>query len=169
MVREKKEVLEDFSQGGFMSKKLIVMVIAALFCITIMAGTALAQAKAADAEAWVKKAAAFYKAEGKDKALAEFNNPKGQFVKDDLYIYVLDLNGKMLAHPKAELVGKDFMTVKDADGKLFAVDIVKMAKEKGSGWVDYKWENPKTKKVDPKTAYFEKVDDVIIAAGAYKG
>ena len=152
-----------------MYKKLIVMVIASLFCITIMAGAALAQAKPADAEAWVKKAADFYKAQGKDKALAEFNNPKGQFVKDDLYIYVLDLSGKMLAHPKAELVGKDFMTVKDADGKLFAVDMVKTAKEKGSGWVDYKWENPKTKKIDPKTAYFEKVGDVIIAAGAYKG
>ena len=44
------------------------------------------------------------------------------------------------------------MTVKDADGKLFAVDMVKTAKEKGSGWVDYKWEKPQTKKIDPKTA-----------------
>ena len=26
----------------------------------------------------------------------------------------------------------------------------------------------KTKAVDPKTVYFEKVDDVIIASGAYK-
>ncbi len=152
-----------------MYKKMAVILITILFGIAIMAGAALAQAKPSDAEAWVKKGVEFYKAQGKDKALAEFNNPKGQFVKDDLYIYVLDLNGKMLAHPKAELVGKDFMTVKDADGKLFAADMVKMAKEKGNGWVDYKWENPKTKKVDSKTVYFERVDDVIIAAGAYKG
>lgn len=76
----------------------------------------------------MKKGIEFYKANGKDKALAAFNDPKGQFVKDDLYIYVLDLNGKMLAHTKADLVGKDFMVVKDADGKTFAVDIVKTAK-----------------------------------------
>jgi len=50
----------------------------------------------------------------------------------------------MLAHPKADLVGKDFMVVKDADGQTFAVDIVKTAQEQGSGWVDYKWENPAT-------------------------
>lgn len=30
-----------------------------------------------EAVAMVKKAAAFYKANGKEKALAEFNNPKG--------------------------------------------------------------------------------------------
>jgi cytochrome c len=166
-VREKRQGTS--AKEGFMSKKLIVMVITTLFCVAIMAGAALAQAKPADAEAWVKKGGEFFKAQGKEKALAEFNNPKGQFVKDDLYIYVLDLNGKMLAHPKAELVGKDFMVVKDADGKLFAVEMVKIAKEKGNGWVDYKWENPKTKKADSKTVYFEKVNDVIIAAGAYKG
>ena len=57
----------------------------------------------------MKKGIEFYKANGKDKALAAFNDPKGQFVKDDLYIFVLDLNGKMLAHTKADLVGKDFM------------------------------------------------------------
>jgi len=47
----------------------------------------------------VKKGVEFYKANGKDKALAAFKEPKGQFVKDDLYIYVLDLDGKMLAIP----------------------------------------------------------------------
>jgi len=150
-----------------MRKKLTILVVMVVG-VAFLAGFALAQAKPDDAKAWVAKAKEFMKANGKDKALAEFNNPKGQFVKDDLYIYVLDMDGKMLAHPNAKLVGQDFMVVKDADGKLFAVDMVKIAKEKGSGWVDYKWENPKTKKVDPKTVYFEKVDDVIVASGAYK-
>ena len=30
------------------------------------------------------------------------------------------------------------------------------------------FQNPKTKVVDPKTVYFEKVDDLIICSGAYK-
>jgi cytochrome c len=43
---------------------------------------------------------------------------------------------------------------------------VKIAQEKGNGWVDYKWENPKTKVLDLKTVSFEKVDDIIICSGA---
>ena len=149
-------------------KTKFMVVLAALMCVTFLAASAWAQATPQDAEAWVKKAVEYYKANGKEKALAEFNNPSGQFKKGDLYIYVLDMNGKMLAHPNAQLCGQDFMVKKDADGKLFAADMVKMAKEKGSGWVDYKWENPTTKKVEAKIVYFEKVDDLIIAAGAYK-
>jgi len=149
-------------------RKTMTVLVVALVAVAFLAALAFAAATPKDAEAWTKKAVEYFKANGKDKALAEFSKPKSEFVKDDQYIYVLDMNGKMLAHPNAALVGKDFMTVKDADGKLFAVDIVKEAKAKGSGWVDYKWENPKTKKVDPKTVYFEKVDDVIICSGAYK-
>ena len=150
-----------------MRKKTVVILIT-LFAFLALIGTAYAQATADDAKALVQKAKEFYKAQGKDKAFAAFKDPQGEFVKGDLYIYVMDLDGKMLVHPKADMVGKDFTVVKDKDGKLFACDMVKIAKEKGSGWVDYKWENPATKTVDPKTAYFEKVDNVIIAAGAYK-
>lgn len=95
-----------------MPKKLMFG-IAVLLCLAY-AAAAYAQATANDAKAWVKKAAEFYQAHGKDQALAEFSNPKGQFVKGDLYIFVLDLNGKMLAHPKPEWCGKDFLAVKDA-------------------------------------------------------
>jgi signal transduction histidine kinase len=150
-----------------MPKKIIISLVILSFFL-VGATLANAQAKPDDAQAWVKKAIEFFNANGKDKAIAAFNDGKGQFVKDDLYIYVLDLNGKMLAHPNATLIGQDFMVKKDADGKLFAVDIVTIAKEKGSGWVDYKWDNPVKKCVDPKTVYFEKVGDVIIASGAYK-
>ncbi|MDP2976205.1 MAG: cache domain-containing protein, partial [Anaerolineales bacterium] len=69
----------------------------------------------------------------------------------------------MLAHPKADLVGTDFTRVKDADGKTFAVDMIKLAKEKGNGWVDYRWKNLNTNVVVYKTDYFEMVVYVIIA------
>lgn len=150
-----------------MQKKMLVTLVT-LFSFLALVAMAQAQATPDDAKAWVQKGKEFFQKEGKDKALAAFKDPKGEFVKGDLYIYVLDMDGKMLAHPKADLVGKDFMVVKDKEGKLFAVEMVKIAKEKGSGWVDYMWENPVTKKVDAKTVYFEKVDGVIIAAGAYK-
>jgi cytochrome c len=157
----------NYNKEAVMRKTMTVLVVAVV-AVAFLAALAFAAATPDDAKAWVGKGKEFFNANGKDKALAEFSNPKGPFVKDDLYIYVLDLDGKMLAHPNATLVGKDFMKVKDADGKLFAVDIVKAAKDKGMGWVDYKWENPKSKKVEAKTVYFEKVDGVIICSGAYK-
>jgi cytochrome c len=151
-----------------MHKKLTFIVLS-LLCIVAFAALAFAQVTPDNAKASVKKAAEFFKANGKGKALVEFSNPQGQFCQDDLYIYVIDLNGKMLAHPKADLVGKDFTHMKDAEGKTFAVDMIKLAKEKGNGWVDYRLENLKTKVVEDKTAYFEKVDDVIIAACTQSG
>ncbi|MFP3868244.1 MAG: cache domain-containing protein [Desulfobacteraceae bacterium] len=149
-----------------MNRKLVVL--ATLVCFVFCANLAFAQATPDDAKAWVEKAVAFYKAQGKDKALEAFKDPKGEFVKEDLYIYVLDANGKMVAHINPDLMGKDFLTVKDADGKVFANDILATAKDKGSGWVDYKWPHPQTKEVEPKTVYFEMVEDVIICSGAYK-
>ena len=163
---------EKTAKEGIMRKKLLVTLVTLFSCLALIT-IAHAQAKKAtpgEAKAWVKKGKEFYKKQGKDKAIAAFKDPKGEFAKGDLYIYVLDMNGKMLAHPKASLVGKDFMKVKDKskEGKLFAVDIVKIAKDKGNGWVDYMWDDPTTKKVAPKTVYFETVDDVIICSGAYK-
>ncbi len=45
---------------------------------------------------------------------------------------------------------------------------IQIAKEKGGGWQEYKFTNPTTQKVEQKVAYFEKVDDVVIACGAYR-
>jgi cytochrome c len=118
---------------------------------------------------WVDKAIVFYKASGKEISLAEFSHPRGQFVKDQRYVFVLDLNGIMLAHGINEkYAGKNFLALKDSDGKEFIREIVETAKTKGSGWVDYKWYHPVTKEQRPKTVYFEKIDDIIICSGVYQ-
>ncbi len=119
---------------------------------------------------WVEKAKSFYNHSGKRIALAEFTNPKGLFVEDELYIFVLSNKGTMLAHGINEkYVGEDFIDLKDDDGKPFIKEIVDKANAKGSGWVSYKWYHPITRKVLPKTVYFEKVDDLIICSGVYAG
>ena len=123
-----------------------------------------------DAKGWVEEAKSFYAASGKRIALAEFANSKGSFVKDELYIFVLGSKGTMLAHGVNEkFVGEEFIHLKDADGKHFIKEIVSSANAKGSGWVEYKWHHPITKELLPKTVYFEKVDDMIICCGVYKG
>ncbi len=122
-----------------------------------------------DAKALVEKAAAFAKASGKDAALKEISKAKGQFDKGELYVFAYDMNAVMLAHPKnPKLIGKNLMDVPDNDGKLFRKEIMEVAKTKGSGWVDYKYLNPETKKVEAKTTYVQKVGDVVLCCGTYK-
>jgi cytochrome c len=123
----------------------------------------------AEAEALVKKAVAFIKANGKDKAFAAFTNKDPQFVDRDLYVFVYDMDGKVLAHGQnPKMVGKDMSDMADPDGKLYVQERIKIAKTKGSGWQNYKFSNPTNKKIEEKTAYIEKVDDFIVGAGAYK-
>ena len=91
-----------------------------------------------DAKTLVKRAAAYVKYQGKDKALAEINTPKGMFDKGELYVFAYDLQGVMLAHPKnPALIGQNLIDVPDVEGKLFRKEIVEKAKSNGSGWVDY--------------------------------
>jgi cytochrome c len=123
----------------------------------------------AEAEALVKKAITEIKASGKDKAFAEINNTKGKFTDRDLYIFVYDMSGKCVAHGfNQKMIGKDLVDMKDPDGKLYVKERIEIAKTKGKGWQDYKFTNPVTKKLENKTAYVEKMDDLIVGSGAYK-
>ena len=116
----------------------------------------------------VKKGVAFVKANGKDKAFAEFSNLNGQFVDGDLYIMVYDMQGNNKAHgSNPKLIGKNLLEIKDADGKYIVKGLIETA-GKGKGWFDYKWPNAITKAVEPKSTYVEKVDGVLIGVGIYK-
>ena len=143
------------------------MVIACLL-IGLLAGFAYASEKDT-AKALVDEAVAFFNSQGKEKALAEFSKSKGAFDKGALYVFAYDFQATIVAHPKnAKLIGKNLMEVPDNEGKLFRKEIVEVAKSKGSGWVDYNYMNPETKKAEPKTTYLQKAGDIIICCGAYK-
>lgn len=121
-----------------------------------------------DAVYLVQKAIAFFKLNGKDIALAEFSSRAGRFVTGEQYVFVLDSTGRMLAHGiTAEYVGKDFYRTVDSNGKAFIKEIVDTANSVGSGWVEYRWYNPVTRREQLKTVYFEKPDGVIICSGIY--
>lgn len=122
-----------------------------------------------EALALARKAVAHYKAVGKDKAFADFNNKTGGFVDRDLYVFVFDAKGMVLSHGANEkLIGRDLMQLKDADGKVFVKDMMDVAKAQGKGWVDYKWPNPVTKQIEAKSTYVEKSEDVVFGVGIYK-
>lgn len=122
-----------------------------------------------EAKALVKKAISFIELNGKDEAFAEITDHQGIFTNRDLYVFVYDMKGKVLAHGQnADLVGKDLINHVDADNKHFVRERVEIAKSMGSGWQDYKFSNPSTKKIEDKIAYIEKYDDFIVGSGAYR-
>ncbi len=152
-------------------KKMIMYGMAALvlFCFAGVAAAGGKHGTAAEAEAMVKKAVNYYKANGRDKAFAVINNPAGQFTKGDLYVFVYDMNGKCVAHGQnPKMIGKELIDMKDADGKEFVKERVEIARTKGSGWQDYKFTDPLTKQIELKRAYVERHDDLIFGSGIYK-
>ncbi|MFB3925552.1 MAG: cache domain-containing protein [Syntrophales bacterium] len=149
-------------------KRIIAFVLAVCFTagISFAAGE---RGNLKEAQAMVKKAVAYYKEVGREKAIAEFGNPHGKFIVKDLYISVYDMNGNVVSHPYNKgLIGKNLINIQDPDGKMFIKEFVDKAAKSPSGYVDYKYTHPQTKKVEPKTAYFERVGNLIIQVGAYK-
>jgi signal transduction histidine kinase len=119
--------------------------------------------------ATVKKAIEFYKASGRTKALAEFNNKDGQFAKGENYVDVHDLNGVCVAHPTSpEVVGTNRLEQKDLNGKYWIKEIVEATKKgETSGWSSYVKKNPVTGKMQDKRSYWELHDGLIFKAGLY--
>jgi len=126
-------------------------------------------ATAAEATAMVKKGISFIKTEGRDKGYAEITNKSGQFKDRDLYLVVYGLDGTVRAHGANEkMVGKNLIDLKDVDGKPFVKERVELAAAKGSFWQDYKFTNPVSKKIEPKSMYCEKLEDAAVCGGIYK-
>jgi len=121
-----------------------------------------------EAEAMVKKAVMYYQKNGKDKALAEISKNPGPFVDRDLYVTVYDMKANCLAHINPKMVGKNMMDLRDPTGKYHIKERMEQAAVKDNGWQDFQFFNPQTKKVEPKQMYWEKHDNMVFAAGAYK-
>jgi cytochrome c len=123
-----------------------------------------------DAIAMAEKGAAAIKAKGKDDFLKRIAAKDPEFLQGSLYVDVRDINtGIVLAHPvNPSIVGKDLTDVPDASGKKYRREIIELAQKKGHGWVDYHYKNPTSGKIEPKTTYILKVEDVVLEAGIYK-
>ncbi|NKE67508.1 histidine kinase [Ramlibacter sp. RBP-2] len=149
-----------------------VLALVAMLAVAAFALQAQAQdpsrGSPAEAQAMVKKALEFYQKNGREKALAEFMKKPGPFVERDLYVTVYTLQGDSLAHINPKMVGKNMMDLRDPDGKFLIKERMDAAARGSSGWQDYKFFNPVSKKIEPKQMYWEKHDNLVFAAGAYK-
>lgn len=92
-----------------------------------------------------------------------------EFHDRDLYPFIYDLTGLNVAHgARPALVGKNLISLKDQDGKHLIRDMITIATTSGSGWVDYKWPNPITNKIEDKSSYVEKLGDYFVGVGVYR-
>jgi cytochrome c len=121
-----------------------------------------------EAEAMVQKALKYLKANGKDKTYAEIDKKDGQFVDRDLYLTVYGLDGTVRAHgANPKMIGKNLLEIKDVDGKFFVRERVELARKKQPFWQDYKFTNPVSGKIEPKTMYCVPEDDMVVCGGVY--
>ena len=144
---------------------------AAALSLSLVAAPVLANSPTEkDAIAMVERGVALVKAKGKDEMMKKINAKDAEYVQGELYIDMRDLKtGIVLAHPyNPSIVGKDLTDVPDASGKKYRREIIDLAAAKGKGWVDYQYKNPTSGKIEPKTTFIQRVDDVVLEAGIYK-
>lgn len=147
---------------------ILAMPIGLAMLIGPLAAPAFAEDRASpdEAKAMAIKAAAYLKSAGSETAFAAFDAKDGPWHDRDLYVFVDDPTGKMLAHGgNLAFVGKSVGGMRDVDGKLMFQE---MSAVKDAGWVEYKWQDPVTKAIEPKTTYIVRMGDYIVGVGAYK-
>lgn len=135
----------------------------------IVASSSDAPSTSQEIRDFVDTAATYAQQHGKDAALAAFSNTTGPFVAGDVYIYALDYSGNALAllH-QPDLVGTNFLNLKDASGKYYTQTEITLAKT-GGGYLLYRYPNPaENYTVRYKISYVRPVDDTYwIGAGIY--
>ena len=88
----------------------------------------------------------------------------------DDYFWINDLEPKMIMHPfKPQLDGKSLKGNKDPNGKYLFIEMVKVVKKKGEGFVSYQWPKPGFSKPVDKISFVKLFKDWgwIIGSGIY--
>ncbi len=150
-----------------MQKKFVLAVAAAICAASI--GAAEQRVTAKEAEAMVKKGVAYIAGNPREKAMADITDKSGPFIDRELYLTVYTQDGTAVAHgANAKFVGKNMLELRDADGKEHIRERMELAKTKASFWQDFKFVNPVTKKMEPKSMYCERSNELIVCGGIYK-
>jgi signal transduction histidine kinase len=149
---------------------------AALFgtlLMTVLAPSAAAAVFGTRQEAieMVRRVQAKVKDEGVGATVQAITTRPKEFIDRDLYPFIIRLDGIMLADALTppSVTGSNVNDLRDEDGKFFVRAMLSIAKDTGSGWVDYRWLNPVTKMADEKSAYIERLGDrYLVGVGIYK-
>ncbi|HMB17137.1 MAG TPA: cache domain-containing protein [Pelovirga sp.] len=151
-----------------------ILVLMTVFFVTSTAFASEHKATVSECIDMTKKAAAML-LEDRDAALAEISKRDGQFVWKDSYVFAMNLEGKMLAHPfMPGLMRMDNLLLTPdknvEDPKMLFVEFVVLASTEGKGWVEYMWPKPGSTTPSIKETYIYRVPDtnMFVGAGIYR-
>ena len=122
-----------------------------------------------DVVSMVNKAVKLVTEKGPEAAFRQFMIPEGGYIRGDLYVFVLNQAGTILAHgdnPRA--IGTNAIQSRDRNGHYFVRSILLQASARGYGWVNYEWFSPCTGELLSKLVYFKKTGQFVICVGLYK-
>lgn len=105
-------------------------------------------------------------------AFADFHDPIGPFLVKDSYIFVIDSTGRELVNPAfPNLEGRNWLELKDTQGKPFVRAMLETIRTQGSGWVDYMWPKPGEAVSTQKSTYVAKAQMggqwLLVGCGVY--
>ena len=144
----------------------------AQFAVVIFAGLAIGASAEPDpsqaVQALAERGLAHIHDVGRDQALADFSRPDGGFIDGELYIFCLDASGVVVASGGSpKIVGHNLADARGPDGRLAIVEVIQLGLSQGSGWLEFRWPDPATKRIELKTVYILKVDDHTICGSGY--
>ena len=147
----------------------------------VLAASVMSQSTIKDeCVAMCKDAAIFMNEKGFYPTVFEINKKDGKFVSKNTYVFLVDLEGHLLAHPyNQQYIGMDMTGNRDSTGKLFVLDYITVAKTKGEGWTEYMYPTPeelkkptpfKEKKFSKKLSYVYRIPgkDLMVVAGFFE-
>jgi hypothetical protein len=167
---------KDRGRGNM--RKITTIMFVLLFGICMVSSVFGDSASKEECVTMCKKAAEMINERGLEAATAELNNKEGKFVSENTYVFLMELDGDVVAHPLSQKrVGKNLLGYKDTEGKLFVQEFIEVAKTKGEGWVDYMFPKPEEYKKpeeerisSKKTSFVYRVPgtDLVAIAGIFE-
>jgi len=161
-------------------RKVIVLALVVMANV-VLAASVMSQSTIKDeCVALCKDAAIFMNEKGFYPTVFEINKKDGKFVSKNTYVFLVDLEGHLLAHPyNQQYIGMDMTGNRDSTGKLFVLDYITVAKTKGEGWTEYMYPTPeelkkptpfKEKKFSKKLSYVYRIPgkDLMVVAGFFE-
>jgi cytochrome c len=167
-----------------MKLKLLVLSFLTLFAVSATAANAAVNVEK-ESKIVVNKCKTVAKMideKGLDEVKRRVSDPKGGFVWEGAYVYLMDLKANILAHPtQHKLIGKNLLGLKDPVTKkaFFTEMFEKVNKDvNANGWIEYHWAKPDgkggfvlnkrgKKKPIKKKCHYRRKGDVVIFAGFY--
>ena len=134
-----------------------------------VASIKLRQGSADEARALVERALALCHQQGQRNVLATLHSAEEGFVDRDLYVFIVDRQGRYLLHgAKPQFEGKRVHDLPGINGDRFVSDAFAAA-ARGGDWIEYTITNPATGDVQPKASWVQDVDGhTVIGCGFYR-